>query len=349
MDFESIFGEMNLTRDKKMMCRSRHAVSVFIYYVNVALIGPVAITGVILNVINIIALNRQRMAAAAVFMLEFLALLDIGVLITGFIYFVLRYMYGNRGVSKHGFYYSGWGFNLSLALKIDPLYNALLQTRNWCLVLISVDRLIVILAPLKAKIWSTRKNAIKSIAVLVVFDVVLRVLNSLYVQKFHLTLGTNLCTGETHLKARKISPLNPATIYAIENASYIVCFVTLPLILLIIINAVLITSLAKSQKSRESMTQNDQRVTSGHKQATKMIVGIITVFIICESAPSIDRLAKLFLKHGYPRAIEIKLNYLRRISLFLVIADSSLNFFVYFFSNFKFRLVVLQLFNGDTR
>ncbi|XP_074660453.1 FMRFamide peptide receptor frpr-18-like [Tubulanus polymorphus] len=344
--FELIFDRLNMSDAARSRCLQVHHLNVFHFYVNVCAIAPVAVVGVLLNVVNIVILGRQKLAPAAVFMLKTLAVLDIGVLVSAFVYFVARYSYGNRGVSAHGFRYAGWGFNLYLAKSVDPIYNSLLQPRNWCLVLISLDRLLITLAPLKAHVWSTRRRAVQSLVGIVGAVLLLQSLNYTFVQKYSFFVTFNACTGERQVRTKRTSSLSNALFYIIDHVFYIVCNVTLPLVLLIVINFALIVCLIKSARFRRTMMNSGTDSTaSGHRQITKMVVGIVVVFVICEATPSIDRIVKLCLQFGYPRSIQMKLAYLRRVGLFLVVLDSSLNFFIYFTTNSKFHAEVLQLFS----
>ena len=122
----------------------------------------------------------------------------------------------------------------------------------------------------------------------------------------------------------------------------------IPLILLVILNYQLMTTLRRTRRKRDSWRttrrnddQNEQTSRS-EDEITRMLIVVILVFVFCQSPafvtqalPSVLPEATLYCPFSY--------FYYARVSDLLVVANSSLNFVIYCFCSRRFRSILVAL------
>jgi hypothetical protein len=119
---------------------------------------------------------------------------------------------------------------------------------------------------------------------------------------------------------------------AVDNYTYVCVLFITPLILLIILNFGVVFSLITSNGKNEFSLSSKKRQVAQRKLSL-MATCLISLFFICETPACIDRIMRLA---GYQLTT---FDPIRKSGLFLIVIDSSLNFFVYIATNEKFREV----------
>ena len=118
--------------------------------------GPIIILGLLLNVLNVFVLRRTQSQSNAFFMLQFLAVSDIMYLIICLVYFPIRRLYVESVWGDEVYKRGDWQLETEILIVIDPMYHMLLIARNWMVVVITMERLLNIVAPLWARTAVTR-------------------------------------------------------------------------------------------------------------------------------------------------------------------------------------------------
>ncbi|XP_064644666.1 sex peptide receptor-like [Lineus longissimus] len=308
-----------------------------VFYLYMYAITPVAMSGIVLNVINLIVLRHmQKKATTSVFLLRMLAGCDLFFLIICIVYFFVRPMFVYLRNSIEVFSLSDDKIASAISFLMEPFYYSSLQARNWMIVLVTFERFLNIVFPLWARGHCTKGNLGK--AAVCIFLVALAFALPGYYHKY-LVNGKNPCTGAVELQSRLRQESKP-----FRNTTYVVVTVFVPMCLIYTMNIILVISVRNAMRSRQSTTDKERmRDERGQTQATLTVISIVVLFTVCETLPGLDRVIVLF--SGAPFARDSPFfNYVRKSGLFLIVFDSAMNFVAYCFSNRSFRQSFVVMF-----
>ena len=321
----------NVTTHKLYSCEI-DASAVVTHRLYMFAIGPIAVTGLFLNVLNIFALRRIKSHSNAFFMLRCMAVSDIMYLIVCLVYFPIRHVYLLVVSGDEVYKRNDWFLGTEILFVVDPLYHLFLIVRNWIVVVVTTERLLNIVAPL----WA--KTAITRFRLKLVIGFIFLVAFSYRIENYFtrkLVRGINECTGESTLFIRAPPGRNE-----IFHRIYVSMVVVVPQCVIYIANVILIVSLRKSAQKRLKMAGSDQvSHINSQRQAIIIVLAMSTVFTICETPACIDR----FLNFGSIELATSLTRVLRSASLVLNILDSTMNFFAYCASSRPFRQSLIQM------
>ncbi|XP_064641542.1 FMRFamide receptor-like [Lineus longissimus] len=322
--------------NKSWSCADVVSKNTYAQYMFVYAIGPVCISGIILNVLNIktfTKINKDKLLG--VYLLRCLAYSDITVLSTSFIIFSLRRLLGQIITGDHVFHAIYGEFEI-----IPHLYYAFvipyfisLQVRNHMMVLVALERFLKLTFPLKAKTISTQGNANKAIVFVIILAIGCNIWRYWW---FYFTTegeGDNPCfpSGITRLKK------HPEGDEA-DRMVYLTIMFVAPLGLLLLLNIVVITSLMKSLSRSQQLSKTNDKSQAAQHQLSLMTGCICTLFFICEVPACINRIvAPILVKNSVLWEIGVTI---RKAGLMLITLDSSSNFFIYLVTNRKFRSIL---------
>ena len=295
------------------------------------IMGPIIVLGLILNVLNIVVLRRAKSPSNAFFMLQFLAVSDMMYLIICLLYFPIRHLVIDFIKPD----YIGKRFDPyllpELLLVIDPMYYMTILARNWMVVVITIERLLNIVAPLWARTTITKFRLKIVVAVVYLVSVLIRVDN--YVNN-RIQSFMNECGQPTHVVSYT-SVLQQQLFHSI----FVVGTVLVPQCLIYLANVLLLIGLRKSELERLKMATCEQGDSKHRRQATTIVLAMSVVFSVCETPSCIDRLMYVAGFTSWTQSRRLT----RVVSLVLNVVDSSINFFAYCASNRLFRRNFTQL------
>lgn len=203
---------------------------------------------------------------------------------------------------------------------------------------LSIDRLIAVKFPLKRSLWCTvRKARIVSLCLMVIgFAVnVHEPIRLQIIWIFDPTDGAFMpAMGIT--AAGRNHTLSVMVLYLT-----IVLKISLPLILMVISNAITLKEVGRSMKFREEKSSKSA-AKGDSNQCLLITVGVITTFVMT----SIPRAAYQFnlAINGYPKNLNKVMMYTAVFSELIMWSNSCSNFFIYIVLNAKFRQDVINLF-----
>ncbi|XP_074657270.1 uncharacterized protein LOC141910477 [Tubulanus polymorphus] len=327
--------------------RLEYKISVYLY---IFFYGPATISGVVLNVTTILVL--KKMNKDIYYLLKVLAIFDICYSSSVFVMYPLRaiHLYVHLGdtVLRIDDWFFGWEFT---QVALGPFYIFQL-IRNWCVILISLERLVITLFPLKSRVFWTRKVVNCVIFLLTVFSFLCFIpsfiLDRALVPQRCIHYSPTLGQGRFfpffhrifgHWKAR------------LEGWQGTLINIIAPMIALFAVNVVLIVALIVNKfsgigKSRSAAIKN-QTSNTLELRALRMSFALVAVFVGCESLLFIGRMQRA--GFAIPDTPIADLNVYesrmvqRKIAIGLTVVDSCMNFLVYCLSNSKFRLAVVEL------
>jgi hypothetical protein len=132
----------------------------------------------------------------------------------------------------------------------------------------------------------------------------------------------------------------------VDRFFYLAIIFALPLGLLLLLNIVVIGSLIRSMRKAEQLARSNEKSQAAQHQLSLMTGCICTLFFICEVPGCVDRiLAQIFSETNPIDGISfwIVAAAIRKVGLLLITLDSTLNFFIYFITNKKFRSVLFNI------
>ncbi|XP_074660574.1 uncharacterized protein LOC141913034 [Tubulanus polymorphus] len=316
----------------------------FSVYLYLGLYGPTSFSGIVLNVFTLIIL--RRMNNAVYYLIKVLAAYDILYSVSVFFMFPLRTIHifnalGDIIIRRDDWYY-GWEF----IYPFIGFYRVFLLIRNWTVVLISFERLVVVLFPLKHRLFWTRKTVNAILFILNVFSLLVYMPNFIPAWSLRpVSCTAGLATFVKH-KEGSVNPIVSAWWRFSDNtgSSYLTAIV--PMFKLIVINVVLITAMIVSRLKRRFIVSKSTPTTAKEQRALQMAFAIVLNYIACESFTFFDR---LYYK-GYIRVRFFKslsqyesTMVLRKIAIGLTVFDSCGNFFIYFLTNNTFKRAVQDM------
>ncbi len=127
--------------------------SVFDVYSSIAMALPTLI-GILLNIFTMVVLHKMN--HRSYYLVKVLAVYDVMFLIAVFIMFPLRTMYTH--ITRGGMYTGEeYRFGATFLYTAGLLFILSLFLRNWCIVLVSFERFVIIMFPLKSRqFWTPR-------------------------------------------------------------------------------------------------------------------------------------------------------------------------------------------------
>ena len=222
-----------------------------------------------------------------------------------------------------------FAFEILLAqLPTTPIYNTILLSIIYLTVAVSLDRLITVQFPLKAKRILTLQTTVTTILLIYVFSVVYCIpywLEQKYVPEKKMCELTSI--------GKKIHKYTRIYIYI--PVVYLIPFTTLTCI-----NITIIQNLIAKKRRKISLCGKSIKKKQGDYHITLMLVTVIIVFVLCQ-------LPLLILNAWYaidPRGSRrsILFHSLNSIGVLLVVFNTSTNFFLYCFFGQKFRQALVE-------
>ncbi|XP_074647714.1 uncharacterized protein LOC141903492 [Tubulanus polymorphus] len=315
----------------------------FSVYMYIFCYGPVTILGIALNVVTILVL--KKMNNEAYYLIQVLAIFDLSYSLSVFTMYPLRtlhiYIHLGEVLFRIDDWYYGWEF---IQVALGP-YRMFQQIRNWCVILISLERLVVTIFPLKSRLFWTRK-VVNSLIFLITAYGVLVYLPHLVPERGLEPVGcieggpgVTLVRGSNLINSALIGRWNDFA----EGWEGTISSIVVPMCSLIVLNIILVISLIIIKLS-SGKKLNKSAASSLELRVLRMSLALVASYIICESSIFIEKM-------GYYNKFEIKIHFpglnseasyliYRKLAIVLTVVDSCLNFFVYCFTNNKFRLAV---------
>ncbi len=213
-------------------------------------------------------------------------------------------------------------------LPTTPIYNTILLSIIYLTIAVSMDRLILVKFPLKAKLILTQRVTLIAILSIYIFSIVYCIpywLEQRYVSEKKRCYLTNI--GQKIHKYTRIY-------------IYIPVVYLIPVVTLTCINISIIQNLIAKKRRKKSLGTKNSKKKQADYYITLMLVAVIIIFVLCQ-------LPLLILNAWY--AIDPTGSYdsfsfhlLNIIGVLLIVFNTSTNFFLYCFFGQKFRQTLIQ-------
>ena len=144
------------------------------------------------------------------------------------------------------------------------------------LLLISVVRCIVVVAPLSSRSWVTTKRMY--IAIAVVWIVTVSGLSPLLVQY---DLSANSYLGEERLVCINLEALYSIYFVKISIVLFFTIGYALPLNIMIILYGIVLTALKCGAKQRKALSESEMKRNRAQGRTTRMVIAVVFCFLLC--------------------------------------------------------------------
>ncbi|KAK6189781.1 hypothetical protein SNE40_001775 [Patella caerulea] len=307
--------------------------------INCYLIPPVALFGLIGNILSLIILGGKKMRQFTTnILLAYLAFIDTLLLLIVFMRKVPCLVAKADPITAQ---------NIDYVMLTAPAILELITSRtsNLLSLVICCERCIAVFKPLKVKLWVTPKRMIFSVVAVTVIVIGLAAVDFNY---------STVIFYYDNTKNRTVAQLMYQPFF-LENQQffniYNNVFLTLvlrifPMILITILTVAIITQVRRRMEWLKDITHATQNTSAENdiQAVTKMLMTIVLIYIICLVPGSISLFISLvdsrFTGRGEFRNTQRAVS---SMASFLSVVNSSANFVVYIAMNQKFSDILVQM------
>ncbi|CAF2639707.1 unnamed protein product [Rotaria sp. Silwood2] len=286
-----------------------------------------SICGIVGNIITILVLISPSMRTTSTnIYLTALSCSNILFLLIFIPSYSMRYLLGYRLYMTNQ---PPFAFEILLTrLPTTPVYNTILLSIIYLTIAVSMDRLILVKFPLKAKRILTQRATLITILLIYIFSIVYCIpywLEQRYLPELKRCYLTNI--------GKKIHKYTRIYIYI--PVVYLIPFVTLTCI-----NVTIIQNLIAKKRRKKSLCGKANKKQQADYHITLMLVTVIIVFVLCQFPLLILNAWYAIDPHGsYHNLLFQSLN---TIGVLLIVFNTSTNFLLYCFFGQKFRQTLIE-------
>ena len=282
--------------------------------------------GIFGNVITIIVLiSRSMRTTSTNIYLTALSCSNILFLLIFIPSYSMRYLLGYRLYMTNQ---PPFAFEILLTrLPTTPIYNTILLSIIYLTIAVSMDRLVLIKFPLKAKRILTPRTTLLTILSIYIFSIVYCIpywLEQKYVPELKQCRLTKI--GQRIHKYTRI--------YIYIPVVYLIPFVTLTCI-----NITIIQNLIAKKRRKKSLGAKTNKKKQGDYHITLMLVAVIIVFVLCQLPLLI--LNAWYAIYPLESSQSLTFHSLNSLGILLIVCNTSTNFLLYCFFGQKFRQTLL--------
>ncbi len=314
----------------------QNTIATFNFIFNVCIDGILCLLGYFGNIMTILVLHKDNRRTSNSTLLQALAVLDCMFLTYVVLYVVLRSIHSYTGVLQ------GYADINAYIVAIVLPFGWTSQTATiWLVMLLAIDRFLIVSYPLKAKIFGRPKTARYSIIIMTIFAVLFN--SPRWVHYYFVAFKTGIRSNVTFVShmSFELEGWNEEIYSKIYHIGLTIVFLfIIPLLVLIILNNKLIINIRKATKSRQAMTQgSSEGKSSSSTNVTRMMVIIISIFILCELPDFIASVIAVAKFEVDP----VIYAYYAPVKEMLLVLNSSINFYLYciFYKQFRQTLRVM--------
>ena len=213
-------------------------------------------------------------------------------------------------------------------LPTTPVYNTILLSIIYLTIAVSMDRLILVKFPLKAKQILTPRTTLIAILLIYIFSI-------LYCIPYWLEQRYD----PVHKRCQLTEIGKKIHIY-IRIYIYIPVVYLFPFVVLTCINITIIQSLVAKKRRKKSLCANMSKKKQGDYHITLMLVMVIIVFVLCQLPLSIlNAWHAIDAEHANVSLIFHSIN---SLGVLLTVFNTSTNFLLYCFFGQKFRQTLIE-------
>ncbi len=327
--------ETNLTTQTPIQSLPVIPSMTFRFVFQTGLCMPLALLGLVGNIISWFVLYRQRPRLTTTVLLMGLAVADSLVLIMTVLLRSIRYLYYYTN-KTYGVSYMQYYQYIFVSLYPSVYFIRLVDT--WLTVLLTVDRFIAVYRPLHAQGLCTLSKAYKNMFILFVLSLLFSLPRFFEYKLFdrgpYYFVGTSLSQNMTYMIFYQI-------------ILFLLIMYIIPMTLLVVLNTKLLVTLQHAETYRASLPRSRQPSRSPNRSVTATVVVVVVVSLTSNIVALISHL--LYCLEKGPQKKEFKYlgpyrRYASNISNFFITISCATNFLIYCLCSKNFRMVLMRTF-----
>ena len=275
------------------------------------------------NGLSLFAVRRRMTTSTSCFYIANLAICDALIIFTKWLYIILGAYNPNQ---------TSWECKV-----MNYLCNVALSSSVWLVVLMTVERCVAVIWPLKISGWVSMKRARIVVSILYA---IMAAFNSVYLIVFtskrtRIRNGNTCSIHESHMPFFK----------SIWSVIDMVFYAYIPQILIFILNIVIIMKLARATKEQAEM-RNASKSEQSQGQVTAMLLTVSITFFVLTNPYTIFYLCMQNDVWNYMASARSYAQYALVSTLLRLLADLNhcINFLLYVATGKRFREDIVQLF-----
>ena len=306
----------------------------YTFIIYTVVVGILCIAGLVGNLTSFVVFQRDKIKNSTTFLLQALSLIDASLLLLAIPVYPINTMATYTG--KFETYMNL--VNPWVMVYIVPLLLLTQTATIWTTILIGASRYIAVCKPLHARrlctVAKARKQLLIVLAVAVLYNTP-HFCEGRVVREIQVTP-----TGNFTIFEPRYTSLGNNYYYRIiyGNICYLICMLTVPILVLSVISVRLLQALKAQQHERVEMRMHQQNNNS----ITFLLIVVILIFIISQTPAMVNQILWNVLSYEYRQCEGLQF-YFQRISNVLVISNSAVNLLIYIRFNKRFRRILVNM------
>lgn len=286
-----------------------------------------SVFGIVGNVITIVVLTSPSMRTTSTnIYLTALSCSNILFLLIFIPSFSVRYLIGYQAY-KTSQPLSAYDILLT-RLPTTPIYNTILLSIIYLTIAVSLDRLILVKVPLKAKQILTPRTTVTAIALIYLFSIA-------YCIPYWLEQEYLPETHECQLTQIGLKIYKYTRVYIYIPVVYLIPFTTLTFI-----NISIILSLVAKKRRKKTLGAKTNKKKQTDYHITLMLVAVIIIFVLCQIPLLVLNVWQAYDASGAVKSLFFRS--LNSMGILLMVFNTSTNFLLYCFFGQKFRATLVR-------
>lgn len=293
----------------------------------------VASVGIAANVVNILVLSKRSMKSSTNYYLCTLAVFDILFLVSAV---TMTFQHQDNDVKDMHWYFRYK--NICGRTFTDMASNIAI----WLTITFTVERYVGVCYPMRGKLWCTTEKAKRVIPVVCLLAAALTV-----PEFFQYRIVSEEKLPNVTVLTRTPTAFGNSTFYHVYNHLRQSLFAFVPVLLLLIFNALLVKTVCKAATDRKTLTvriesllfRKQERLRRNEQAITVTLITVVLVFLVCQLPQAIQQLYAIYLDltdqltKERNLVLRIQGNYFN----LLVMINASANFLLYSAFSYEFR------------
>ena len=291
------------------------------------LAGALCLLGCAGNVLSMICLSKDKSKTATPFLLVSLEVADTLFLLAVFCLrvftsFVVYHQWFPEEIVLLCMYLAVYVYPVSLIAETASI---------WITVLVTVNRYVSVCRPYEVSSWCTVQQAKRQVIIIWILSIALH-----FVRFFE----QRVVRGARN--SVEVTSMGNHDVYKILYGSILYCIVMflVPLVTLIILNYRLIKGLQQTKRRRAQLLKSKGATSSkSEEDITLTLIVVVLVFVVTQMPALFTQILRATLARPAQKCPYFYF-YCERLSDFLVVVNSSVNFIIYCFCSRKFRKIL---------
>ena len=311
------------------------------FVVYTLIVGLFCVVGLIGNSVTFFVFLKDKLKTSTSFLFQGISVIDSFLLLTVFPIYCIPPFVDYTDWYKN---YYDYGYAIAL-VYVFPLAFIAQTATVWATVLVALNRYIAVCKPYAAaRLCTVRQAKVQLSAVLigsVLYNITKFAEIRLDSEQVAAVDGNGTSSAAKGALLPQYTDLGQNMFYLIiyGNIFYLIFMLSLPLLMLTILNIRLMRALKELSRKRAEMQSARQQQDNN---VTLVLIVVIIVFTICQSPALATQILWNILSDSARDCGGFQY-YFSRISNLLVIVNSSVNFVIYYSFNTRFRQVLRQL------